>query len=146
MLFYDLKGFLLIYKNNSNFYFPKVITDSDTLFIDNIKNETNIDIQDELVEKYLEIINCEIRFNKINEKIKKEYIKIIKDYYCCLISFEKYKNKIFKQNLYGNPKIMKIDDIISCYVVSKNYCCNTLQSVYELKKKIQNNYNRKNID
>ena len=37
MLFYDLKGYLLIYENNFNFYFPKAITNSESDFFNNIK-------------------------------------------------------------------------------------------------------------
>lgn len=136
MLFYDLKGYLLIYENNFNFYFPKAITNSESDFFNNIKYQTNINFNIERAEKILEIVNYETRFNLLNGKLKKEYLKIIKDYYCYLISFKNYENQIFDKISYGVPKIMKIDDIISILKVNENYCNNTLQSVYELKKRI----------
>ncbi len=136
MLFYDLKGYLLIYENNFNFYFPKAITNSESDFFNNIKYQTNINFNIECAEKILEIVNYETRFSLLNGKLKKEYLKIIKDYYCYLISFKNYENQIFDKISYGVPKIMKIDDIISILKVNENYCNNTLQSVYELKKRI----------
>lgn len=136
MLFYDLKGYLLIYENNFNFYFPKAITNSESDFFNNIKYQTNINFNIERAEKILEIVNYETRFSLLNGKLKKEYLKIIKDYYCYLISFKNYENQIFDKISYGVPKIMKIDDIISILKVNENYCNNTLQSVYELKKRI----------
>lgn len=136
MLFYDLKGYLLIYENNFNFYFPKAITNSESDFFNNIKYQTNINFNIECAEKILEIVNYETRFSLLNGKLKKEYLKIIKDYYCYLISFKNYENQIFDKISYGVPKIMRIDDIISILKVNENYCNNTLQSVYELKKRI----------
>lgn len=136
MLFYDLKGYLLIYESNSNFYFPKAITNSENDFFYDVKYQTNINFNIEHVEKFLEVSNYETRFNSLNSKFKKEYLKVIKDYYCYLISFKSYENQIFDKIDYGVPKIMKIDDIISILRVNENYFNNTLQSVYELKKRI----------
>ena len=66
MLFYDLKGYLLIYENNFNFYFPKAITNSESDFFNNIKYQTNINFNIECEEKILEIVNYETRCSLLN--------------------------------------------------------------------------------
>lgn len=136
MIFYDNHSNLLIYKNGANFYFPKVLTSSDSVFLDGVKKITNIDFNNDKVQQIMEIIESEIRFNTTNGKMKKEYLKFVRDYYCCALSFEESKNQIFKENNFGLPKIIKINDAIDVLKGEKNHCSNTLQSVYELKKKI----------
>ena len=140
MLFYNGNNEILIYQRQGELHLPTIETKSDNEFLHQVCQRTGISALEDKVEQFLQVINYYLELERKNNKLKKVYLKVIRDYYCCAINLEnEWQKTIAPIKRLGEkfePKIMPLDEAIAI-LNDKIYNAHLVHSLNHFKQKVK---------
>lgn len=142
MIFYHEDGDILFYQNGNKILLPTVDTSKEEDFYSDIYQMTGILFQKNDVDQFLQIQTNFMELKKQNNKLKKVYLKRIRDYYSCLIPLDKkIEEKINPKENMGDifyPRVVGLDDFLEVHnQKEERHYSHTRESLKIFKQKIK---------
>lgn len=142
MIFYNEDNDIFIYQNGDELWLPKVETKKEEEFFSEIYKMTGIRFQQNDVEQFLQLQDNLMELKKQNNKLKKIYLKNIRDYYSCLVPLdrkiqEKMNPREIREGIFY-PKVVSLDDLLTIKnQKEERYYSHTNESLKIFKRKIK---------
>lgn len=140
-IFYNSDNQLLVYEGNGKLRIPGIFSKNEDEFYSFLANNVDLPYCKENMELYLKLKEYYFRYRKINNKLKKNYIMKIRDYYCTHVEFDsamlskirsiEYPDKILQ------PKIIPIEQATeSMFLYNQaSYTARALCEFQKIKKR-----------
>lgn len=148
MVFYNENYNILIYQNEGELCLPTVLTSKEEDFFSKLNRITGISFHWDLVDHFLQLQDYSLMLKRQNNKLKKIYLEIIRDYYCCPVNMEKKIEvpiEILGDGI--NPTFMNLEDILT--INSQNnpqFYSRTNEGLKIFKQKLkEREYGRKKV-
>lgn len=146
MIFYNDNFDILVYQCQNRIILPHVTTESENEFVKQLHENVPLPFQDDNIEYILQLIDYEVKFERRNNKLKKLYWEIVRDYYCCFTELksginQKLSSVEIMEAIY-EPKVISLEEGID----NLEHRPNVSQNLYGLnhfKQKVkEKNYAR----
>lgn len=116
ILFYNESQDILVYSKEYGIYIPSVSMSEETVFEEEIRQKTSIDFANESIEPLVQIINYNFKLKSVNNKLVKQNLKFIRDYYICLVQFDNALKQTLQPIVVSDeerlPKILNIEELM----------------------------------
>lgn len=116
VLFYNENQDVLVYSKKYGIYMPSVYVSERTDFEEEIREQIPIAFANENLELLVQIINFDFKLKSVNNKLIKQNLKFIRDYYICFAQFDDDFKQALQPIIVNEeeiiPQILKIDELI----------------------------------